>query len=73
MMLETARSEIDNSAVLIGILESTKEPVLDLAKKKEEEDIRMLGPDIVQQLHKKINIMNTHWEDYKRIFTTPNL
>jgi hypothetical protein len=32
----------------------------------------MLGPDLVEQLKKKINIMNAHWEDYRRIYTQPN-
>jgi hypothetical protein len=72
LMLETARKEIDNTAVLIEILESTREPVLSLAATKEEEGIRRLGPDIVAQLKKKIDIMNAHWDDYKRIFDTPN-
>ena len=72
LMLETARKEIDNTAVLIEILESASEPVLFLAASQEEEGIRRLGPDIVEQLKKKIDIMNAHWEDYKRIFDTPN-
>jgi len=72
LMINTARAEIDNAAVLIDILQSSSEPILDMAPTKEEETIRLLGPDLVQQLHKKINIMNAHWEDYKRIFNTPN-
>jgi hypothetical protein len=73
MILRTAREEIDNTAVLMDILKSTSDPVLFLAPTKKEEDIRVLGPDIIEQMQKKINIMNAHWEDYKRIFTTPNL
>ena len=70
-MLETARKEIDNTAVLIKILESTPEPILKMAT-KEKEGIRRFGPGLVDQLKKKINIMNAHWEDYKRIFDSPN-
>jgi hypothetical protein len=73
MMLETARAEIDNTALLMQILRSSPEPLLHTAVSKREEDIRVLGPDLVQQLQKKLDIMNAHWEDYKRIFTTPNL
>lgn len=47
-------------------------PLLDPAPVKEEEDIRRPGPDLVDQLQIKLNIMNTNWEDYKRIFNTPN-
>jgi hypothetical protein len=73
LLMETARAEIDNTALLMKLLEGTSVPVLDLAASTEEEDIRVLGPDLIEQLQKKINIMNSHWEDYKRIFTTPNL
>jgi len=63
-----ARNEIDNISVLIELLESTDAPLLDLAASKEEEDIRILGGDLVCQLRKKIRIMVAHWEDYERLF-----
>ncbi len=72
-MLETARREIDNTALMMDILKSTREPILDLAPTKQEEHIIRLGPDIIDQLQKKLNIMNSHWMDYDRIFTRPNL
>ena len=72
-MLETARQEIDNSALLISLLESSNGTILDLAPVKEQEDIRRFGPDIIEQLKLKLKIMNAHWLDYNRIFTTPNL
>ena len=31
-----------------------------------------LGPDIVAQLKRKIDLMNAHWLDYDRLFTKPN-
>jgi hypothetical protein len=71
LILETARQEIDNTALLIQLLESTNELILDLAPTKEEEDIRTLGPDIIEQLKLKLKIMNSKWLDYNRIFTTP--
>jgi hypothetical protein len=73
LMLETARSEIDNTAMILQLLESGNDFVLDLAPVKELEDIRRLGPDLREQLKKKLKIMNEHWIDYNRIFTTPNL
>ena len=72
LMLETARKEIDNTAVLINLLESTSQPIFDLASTKKEETIRILGPDIIEQLRKKIKIMNAHWLDYNEIFAPPN-
>lgn len=72
LMMETARNEIDNTVALIEIIESSGEPILDTAASSAEESIRHLGPNLVEQLRKKMNIMNGHWEDYKRMFTTPN-
>ena len=73
LILETARKEIDNTALLLMLLESTNEPIIDLAPLKEQEDIRRLGPDFKVQLKHKLQIMNEHWLDYNRIYTTPNL
>jgi len=50
------------------MLESTKDVLLDLAKTKEEENIRVLGPDTAQQLRLRVKIMARHWEDYERLF-----
>jgi len=72
MMLETARQEIDNTALLLQLLGSTKEQILDLAPTKDLEDIRRLGPDFTDQLKLKLRIMNEHWQDYNRLFTIPN-
>ncbi|MGA2584129.1 MAG: hypothetical protein ABSG31_12695 [Tepidisphaeraceae bacterium] len=72
MILEIARDEIDNTAQLIELLKSSPEPLLQCATSADEEDITLLGPDVVDQLKTKIDIMNAHWEDYKRITTTPN-
>ena len=65
---DVARREIDNSSVLIDLLQSQKAPLIELAKTSEEENIRMLGPDLVDQLRKKVKIMIAHWQDYERLF-----
>ena len=72
-MLETARREIDNTALLIQLLETGNQDILDIAPSKDLEDIRRFGPDLVNQLKTKLSIMNEHWIDYNRLFTTPNL
>ena len=72
LILETARQEIDNIALLIKLLESSNEVILDIAPTKELEDIRRLGPDLKNQLKLKLRIMNEHWLDYNRLFTIPN-
>jgi hypothetical protein len=71
-LMETARKEIDTMLVLNQLLESTKEPILDLAPTPEEETIMRLGPNITDQIQHKIDVMNAHWRDYDRLFTSPN-
>jgi aromatic ring-opening dioxygenase catalytic subunit (LigB family) len=70
--MRLARNEIDNAMRLRQLLLSAKGPLLDLAPTPAEETIRRLGPDLPAQLKRKMDIMNAHWEDYKRLFTTPN-
>jgi hypothetical protein len=71
-IMRIARNEIDNAVSLKKILESSDVPLIKLAASAEEETIRMLGPDITSQLKLKIDIMNAHWEDYKKLYTSPN-
>jgi hypothetical protein len=71
-LMETARKEIDTMVNLKRLLESTKEPVLDLAPVPAEETIMRLGPDVAAQIKDKIDTMNAHWRDYDRLFTVPN-
>ena len=71
-LMETARKEIDTMVNLKRLLESTTEPILDLAPTPGEETIMRLGPGVATQLKHKIDTMNSHWRDYDRLFTVPN-
>jgi hypothetical protein len=71
-LLHIARNEIDNTAELHRLLETTKQPLVDTAPVAREETSRRLGPALPAQLKRKIDVMNAHWEDYKRLFTSPN-
>ncbi len=71
-LMETARKEIDTMVNLKRLLESTSEPILDLAPTSAEETIMRLGPNVAAQLKHKIDVMNAHWRDYDRLFTVPN-
>lgn len=71
-LLHIARDEIDNAAELRHLLLTTRAPLIDTAPTPEQETIRMLGPELPDQIKKKINIMNAHWMDYNRLFTRPN-
>ena len=73
MMMATARREIDNTVELIELLQDSPAGYLRMAATPAEEDISLLGPNFISQLQLKLKIMNAHWEDYKRMFSTPNL
>lgn len=72
LMMMTARAEIDNTAILLSLLGDNPEKYMWISDNVETKDIMLYGPDITEKLQQKINIMNAHWEDYKRMFTTPN-
>ncbi len=65
---DIARRQMDNSIVLAEMLESSKDVLIDMAKTKEEENIRVLGPDLARQLRLRAKIMAKYWEDYERLF-----
>jgi hypothetical protein len=71
-LMETARKEMDTMVNLERLLESANEPILDLAPTPAEETIMRLGPNVAAQLKHKIAVMNAHWRDYDRLFTSPN-
>ena len=71
-LMDLARKEIDTMIALKRLLDSTKDPILDLAPTAEEETIMRLGPNITTQIKRKIDTMNAHWLDYDRLFTKPN-
>ena len=71
-LMDLARREIDTMVALKALLESSDQPILDLAPSPQDETIMRLGPDVPRQLKHKIDIMNAHWRDYDRLFTVPN-
>lgn len=71
-LMDLARREIDTMVALKALLDSSDQPILDLAPSAEDETIMRLGPDVPRQLKHKIDVMNTHWRDYDRLFTVPN-
>ena len=72
-ILETARLELDNTAVLLKLLESTDQPLIHQVSDPGKECTWDFGPNLKDQLRLKLKIMRAHWEDYNRIFTEPNL
>tara|TARA_Y100000385_G_scaffold34688_1_gene32574 strand:+ start:434 stop:2245 length:1812 start_codon:yes stop_codon:yes gene_type:complete len=70
--LNTARAEIDNSLYLKRLIETADGPLIDIAPDARNENVLRFGPDFTQQLKLKTDIMNAHWQDYTRLFETPN-
>ncbi|MHB9132009.1 MAG: hypothetical protein ACYDBB_13115 [Armatimonadota bacterium] len=66
-----AREEMDNALALIKLIEEAPEPVLAMAPTPEEEDGMAFSPNIVEQLHKKVDIMMNHWQEYNALYPPP--
>lgn len=62
------RNEIDNIYELIALLESTKIPLVKTASSMEDEDVFNLGPNIIEQLKKKVSIMLKHQLEVHRLY-----
>jgi hypothetical protein len=62
------RQEIDNLNELIELLQSSKVPLVDVAPTPAEEDIFRFGPDLVEQLRKKVEIMLKHQLEVHRLY-----
>lgn len=65
---DAARREMDNAIILANLIESTKDELIHTTKTSAEENIRILGPDLADQLRRKARIMARYWEDYERLF-----
>lgn len=70
---EIVRAEIDNSLRMISILRRAKHEVVQHERRKELESVMTLGPDLVAQLEKRIDIMRRHRRDYTRLLKSKNL
>ena len=62
------RREIDNVNELIGLLEAEGAPLLPLADRTEDENTFLFGPDLAEQLRRKIELMLAHWHDSQTLF-----
>ena len=66
------RAEIDNTLEIIRLIEGRERQMLVTAPTPDLEDIFLLSPQITDQLHHKIAIMEAHRLDGKRAFRTHN-
>jgi hypothetical protein len=66
------RDELDNAADMLGLLENGGMQQVLVAPTAKEEDTFLLGPDLVDQMKKKIAIMRAHWLDAQNYMATPH-
>ena len=72
LLNEFMRDELDNTTELIEVLEQTGLDLVCHSETKDEEDTFKLGPDLIEQLRKKMKIMRDHWLDAGRYLATPH-
>ena len=71
-MYDVVRAEVDNTQDLIDVIEQSPVPVLEMADDPAEEDTFTFGPDLVEQLRRKMRITIEHWLDFNRLYARPN-
>ncbi|MCE9614512.1 MAG: hypothetical protein K8T26_09565 [Lentisphaerae bacterium] len=72
-MHRAMRWELDNTNELIKILEEAKFPIILTARNKAEECAFLIGPDLIDQLKKKVQITLKHWRDAEIGWYRPTL
>ena len=72
-MYRAMRWEIDNITELISLLKESPVPLLSAVKDKSQEGAFVFGPDLVENLEKKVQIMLKHWRDAEDGFHRPLL
>lgn len=69
--VDIMRDELDNTAVLIGLLQKGGMGQLCLAKDAAHEDTFLLGPDLLGQVRQKRKFMLDHWTDIQDYMASP--
>ncbi len=70
-MRKIARSELDNTQELIDLIDANAgNRLFDCADSPETESVFKLGPNLVEDLRRKREVMLDHWHDYERLYPT---
>jgi hypothetical protein len=72
MLNEFMRDELDNTTELIDLLKNGGMNQILTAADPADEDPFLLGPDLVNQLTRKCQIMRRHWLDAEQYLSTPH-
>jgi hypothetical protein len=68
---EIQRDELDNAVDLIRMLENGGLKLVAWAREPLVEDIFLYGPDLLNDIQKKVDLMREHWLDGQRYLTPP--
>lgn len=71
MIYNLQRSELDNTNELIEILQKSPEPLIVSTPDKSQEGFYRYGPDLIDQLKKKVELMQKHWRDVDEFYFRP--
>jgi hypothetical protein len=66
------RRELDNTSELIRLLKGGGSAYFAQARRPEDEDTFLFGPNLLQTLVEKRQIMRAHWLDAQKYLTRPN-
>jgi hypothetical protein len=69
---EIMRDEFDNANELIALLENGGLELVARAEDNRHEDTFLMGPDLIGQLKKKVQIMREHWLDVQDYLAPPH-
>jgi hypothetical protein len=73
MIYNCMHAEMANIHELIAILKDDLGAIMTVAGDSSCEDAFTFGPDLVDQLQRKVRIMRDHWLDLNRVFSRPNV
>lgn len=62
-----AREELDNITELVELLDANPGTLV-YAREEQQQSVFMLGPNVAEELRKKMNVMLDHWQDYETDF-----
>ncbi|MBM4031544.1 MAG: hypothetical protein FJ291_07120 [Planctomycetes bacterium] len=69
---ETAQDELHNVSELIALLKDRGPECIVTAATPEQEDTFLLGPNLIEQLARKSQLMVAHWRDVETYVLSPN-
>ena len=70
---QLVRAEIDNTAEILRLIGDNSERLIITVDKPEDEDTFLLGPDLPNQLRKRMHLMIERWDDFRRLYAPPNI